>query len=271
MGALADPPAYLRRIGLGEAPPATGAGLAAVHRAHAGAIPFENLDLLLGREIRIDLPSVEAKLVKARRGGYCFEQNALFAAALTALGFPVTPLAARVRLTGRPGGPRTHMLLSVRADSRNWLCDVGFGGGGPLEPLPLEPGAEVAQGLWHFRVVADGRESVLQNVGPSGWRDLYGFTLEPQLPSDYEVANYHTATHPDSTFTKIPIVQRTFEEGALLLRGDVLAAVRPGEPPFETPAPQGDALLVLLRERFGLDFPPGTRFRPRQAPAAAPA
>ena len=253
---------YIRRVGLDAPPPPTLEGLFSLHRAHAAAIPFENLDILLGRGIGLDLPSLEAKLVAARRGGYCFEQNTLFAAALTALGFPVTLLGARVRLGGRTDGPRTHMLLSVAAGGRDWLCDVGFGGGGPWEPLPLEPAGEVAQGAWRFRVVADGRERVLQNAGPSGWRDLYGFTLEPQLPLDYAVANYYTSTHPNSTFTKIPVVQRTWAAGALMLRGDVLASVVPGEAPVEVPAPAGDGLLALLRERFGLAFPDGTRFRP---------
>lgn len=263
MAAIADLPGYLRRIGVDAAPPAAAEGLARMHRAHAGAIPFENLDILLGRGIRLDLSSLEAKLVASRRGGYCFEQNTLFAAALAALGYDVTPLAARVRVGGRTDGPRTHMLLSVRAGGRDWLCDVGFGGGGPWEPLPLEPAGEIAQGLWRFRVVLEGRERVLQSLGPSGWRDLYGFTLEPQLSSDYEVANYHTSTHPDSTFTKIPVVQRTSATGALALRGNVFQTMQPGAAIVETPAPEGDALLGALRERFGLDFPPGTRFTPR--------
>ncbi len=267
MAALADLSAYLRRIGLDAPPPATAAGLAAVHRAHAASIPFENLDILLGRGIRLDLPSLEAKLVTARRGGYCFEQNSLFAAALTDLGFSVTSLAARVRLGGRADGARAHMLLAVRASGHDWIADVGFGGGGLLEPLPLEPAGEVRQGEWRFRLVEDGRERVLQSFGENGGRDLYGFTLEPQLPIDYVVANHYTSTHPDSTFTKIAVVQRTWATGALLLRGDVLATVVPGLAPVELPAPQGDSLLVLLRERFGLDFPPGTRFRSRQAPA----
>lgn len=262
MSVLADLPAYLRRIGLESPPSPTLEGLFSLHRAHAASIPFENLDILLGRGISLDLPSLEAKLVAARRGGYCFEQNTLFAAALTALGFPVTPLGARVRLGGRTDGPRTHMLLSVAASGRNWLCDVGFGGGGPWEPLPLEPAGEVAQGAWRFRVVEEGRERVLQNVGPGGWRDLYGFTLEPQLPLDYAVANYYTSTHPNSMFTKIPVVQKTSRSGALALRGAVLQTMRPGETPVETPAPEGDALLALLSESFGLDFPQGTRFQP---------
>ncbi len=99
-------------------------------------------------------------------------------------------------------------------------------------------------------------------MGPGGWRDLYGFTLEPQLPSDYDVANWHTSTHPDSTFTKIAVVQKTSATGAVALRGDVVQTMTPGAEIVETPAPEGDALLALLRERFGLDFPDGTRFRP---------
>jgi N-hydroxyarylamine O-acetyltransferase len=261
--ALADFPAYLRRIGLAGPPSPTVAGLAALHRAHVGAIPFENFDILLGRGIRLDLASLEAKLVAGRRGGYCFEHNALFAAALAGLGFDVTPLAARVRLGGRTDAPRTHMLLGVRAEGRDWLCDVGFGGGGLWEPLPLEPSGEIRQGLWRFRVVTEGAERVLQNAAPAGWRDLYGFTLDPQRPSDFAVANHYTSTHPDSTFTKVAIAQRTSDSGALALRGSVLQTMRPGADVTETPAPGGDALLDLLRARFGLDFPDGTRFHPR--------
>lgn len=253
---------YLRRVGLPAPPAPTFEGLSALHRAHAGAIPFENLDILLGRPIKLDLPSLEAKLVGARRGGYCFEQNHLFAAALETLGFPVTPLAARVRIGGRPDSARAHMCLSVRADGRDWLCDVGFGGGGLWEPLLLEPSGEIRQGDWRFRLVEDGRERVLQNASPDGWRDLYAFTLEPQLPIDYVVANHYTSTHPDCAFTRIPVVQKTRADGAEGLRGDVLQTMRPGEEIVESPAPTGDDLLVLLRDRFGLDFPDGTRFRP---------
>ncbi len=253
---------YLERVGLDAPPAPTLEGLATLHHAHAGAIPFENLDILLGRPIRLDLPSLEAKLVAARRGGYCFEQNTLFAAALERLGFAVTQLAARVRLGDRRDSARTHMCLSVGVDGRDFLCDVGFGGGGLWEPLPIEPGGEVRQGGWRFRLVPDGRERVLQNVSPDGWRDLYAFTLEPQLPIDYVVANHYTSTHPDCTFTRIPVVQKTRADGAESLRGEVLQTIRPGEAIVETPAPKGDALLELLRTRFGLDFPDGTRFVP---------
>jgi N-hydroxyarylamine O-acetyltransferase len=257
---------YLDRVGLEAAPPPTLAGLSALHRAHAGAIPFENLDILLGRPIRLDLPALVGKLVDGRRGGYCFEQNSLFAAVLAALGFPVTPLGARVRLGGRSDSARTHMLLSVRAEDRDWICDVGFGGGGLWEPLSLESSGEVRQGGWRFRLVEDGRERVLQSLSREGWRDLYGFTLEPQLPIDYVVANHYTSTHPDSKFTQMPVAQRTRADGADVLRGDLVQSLKPGEAPVDSAAPKGDDLLALLRTRFGLDFPAGTRFVPLHPP-----
>src|SRR6266550_822553 len=132
-----DLAAYLRRIGYaGELSPSR-ATLDALHRAHATAIPFENLDILLGVPIRLDLASLQAKLVTARRGGYCFEQNTLFAAALEQFGFAVTRLAARVRLNAVAVNPRTHMLLRVDVAGTSWIADVGFGGAGLLWPIPL--------------------------------------------------------------------------------------------------------------------------------------
>src|SRR5471030_1316332 len=114
--AIIDLPAYFARVGfVGEAR-ADLASLRALHEAHVTHIPFENLDIHLGRGIRLDLESVQAKLVRGRRGGYCFEHNALFAAALEEIGFPVTRLSARVRSGGSLVLPRTHMLLKVGAD-----------------------------------------------------------------------------------------------------------------------------------------------------------
>ena len=260
-----DLTAYVERIGLASVPAPGVDALFALHRAHVESIPFENLDILLGRPIRLDLPSLEAKLVAARRGGYCFEQNTLFAAALTAIGFTVTPLAARVRLGDRRDSARAHMLLSVPAGERNWLADVGFGGGALLEPMPIEPSGEVRQGGWRFRIVEDGPERVLQSFGPGGWRDLYAFTLEPQLLIDFVVANHYTSTHPDSSFTKMPVVQRTSADIAHMIRGDVFATMRPGAAPEERPIAGDEELLILLNERFALTFPSGTRFRPRDA------
>src|SRR5262249_40888697 len=123
-----DLDAYRQRIGYtGELAP-TRAVLEALHLAHATHVPFENLDIQLGRPIRIDLESLQSKLVCGRRGGYCFELNTLFAAVLERTGFRVTRLAARVRLSATRLLPRTHMLLRVEAGGAAYLADVGFGG-----------------------------------------------------------------------------------------------------------------------------------------------
>jgi N-hydroxyarylamine O-acetyltransferase len=143
-----DLDAYLQRIGYAGSHTPSRATLDALHLAHATHIPFENLDILLGRPIRLDLASLQAKLVAGRRGGYCFEQNRLFAAALEALGFAVTPLAARVRFGTTSILPRTHMTLQVEVDGSRVLADVGFGVFGLLLPVSLEQTGESRQFAW---------------------------------------------------------------------------------------------------------------------------
>src|SRR5690349_12744847 len=132
-----DLSAYAARIGYnGDFHPSLET-LRVLHLAHATHIPFENLDILLGRPIRLDLDSLIRKLIDDRRGGYCFEHNALFAAVLEASGFRVRRLSARVRAGAQGVRPRLHMLLMAEADGEPWLADVGFGADGLLHPLPL--------------------------------------------------------------------------------------------------------------------------------------
>lgn len=160
------------------------------------------------------------------------------------------------------------MILSVHVEGHDFLADVGFGGDGPIEPLPIDPGATVTQGAWTFRIAEDGAERVLQGDAPEGWRDLYGFTLEPQLESDYVVANHYTSTHPDSPFTKTLTAQRSGRDARWVLRGDVLSEARPGRVTIERRVDE-DELLAVLAELFGLHFPRGTRFRPQDGEADA--
>src|SRR3569623_164652 len=107
---------------------------------HPAAIPFENLDPLMRRPVKIDRASVDAKLVQGGRGGYCFEQNSLFRAALEAIGFQVTGLSARVQWNAPPEriNPRTHMLLRLALPEGDHIADVGFGGLTLTTPLRLE-------------------------------------------------------------------------------------------------------------------------------------
>lgn len=208
-----DLAAYLARVGYDGPREPTLAALRALHALHPAAIPFENLDPLLGRPVALDLPSLEAKLVGGRRGGYCFEQNTVFAAALRALGFSLATLGARVRWGAapeRPEGARSHMLLAVRIGDATWLADVGFGGYLLAAPVRLAPGLVQATPADPVRVV-EATESagyLLQAELTGGWRSLYRFTLEPQLPQDYVVANWFTSTNPTSLFTRNLLAER---------------------------------------------------------------
>jgi N-hydroxyarylamine O-acetyltransferase len=266
MGSLFDLDAYLQRVGCRNPSAASLETLAELHEAHCAAIPFENLDILLGRPIDLDLAALQAKLVGARRGGYCFEQNTLFEAALRALGFGVTALAARVR-TGTTGvRPRTHMLLRVDLPESTYLADVGFGGGGPVHPLPLENGASVTTGPFTHRLRSEDQLWVLQAATRDGWSDLYAFTLEPQYPVDFEMANHYTSTHPRSAFVLNLTAQRSWPERRAVLRNRELAlTTAEGESVSTIRDPEH--LLHVLATEFGLAFPAGTRFsRPEFEP-----
>ncbi len=255
-----DLDAYLKRIGYAGDLAPTPDVLTGLHLAHATHVPFENLDIQLGRPIRLDLDSLQAKLVRGRRGGYCFEHNTLLAAVLERVGFPVTRLAARVRLGATGVRPRTHMLLRVEAAGTSWVADVGFGGEGLLRPIPLEPGLQAEQFGHVFRLVPEGGAWVLQSRQGDAWLDLYAFTLEPQFPVDFEMANHFTSTHPTSSFVQGLVAQLRTPEVRYVLRNRDLMIERNGE--ISTRTVEGDeALLRVLAETFGLEFPPGTRFR----------
>ncbi|MCM2249433.1 MAG: arylamine N-acetyltransferase [Geothrix sp.] len=250
--------AYFERIGFGgEVAPRLDT-LFALHFAHATAIPFENLDIQMGLPIRLDLASLQDKLVRRRRGGYCFEQNTLFLSALKTLGFEAIPCEARVRLGAPDILPRTHMLLLVRMEGTFWLGDVGFGGEGLLWPVPMD-GEAHAQFQNTYRVAPEGALRVLQSRHDGAWTDLYAFHPEPQFPVDFEMANHYTSTHPDSRFVKTLTAQLPGPEVRRILRNRAYAEIRGEQVEGRELAPE--ELLPLLREVFGLDIPEGTRFR----------
>jgi N-hydroxyarylamine O-acetyltransferase len=262
-----DLEAYLGRTGYRGPLAPTVEALRGLHLAHATHIPFENLDILLGRPIRLDLDALQAKLVRGGRGGYCFEQNTLFAEVLARVGFRVTRLAARVRWGATRVLPRTHMLLEVEAEGAAWLADVGFGGEGLLEPLPLAAGHRLPQYDCTYRLTEEAGLWVLQSHKADGWLDLYAFTREPHYPVDFEVANHFTATHPSSIFVRNITVQLPTPEARHILRGRELTVQRGAA--LDRRQVEGDEeLLGVLAETFGLHFSLDTRFRSRNiAPA----
>lgn len=253
--------AYLERIEHARRPTCTKDVLDSLHLAHATHIPFENLDILLGRPIRLDLAGLQSKLIHSKRGGYCFEQNTLFAAVLEQIGFRVTKLAARVRFGATRLLPRTHVLLVVEAEGQRWLADVGFGTVGPLLPVPLEPGQVVQQFGWSYRVIddRDGGLWILQRLLTGIWEDLYVFTFEPQHAVDIEVANWYVSTHPESRFVQALIVQHSTMTARYLLRNYEFTIDR-GATTETRALSDDDELLAVLSEHFHLQFPPATRF-----------
>jgi N-hydroxyarylamine O-acetyltransferase len=230
-----------------------------MHLAHATHIPFENLDVLLGRSIRLDLESLQAKLIRRKRGGYCFEQNSLLAKVLEAVGFRVTRLAARVRYGATRLLPRTHMLLLVQADGAPFVADVGFGADGLLLPLPLVAGAETRQFGWGYRLLEEHGFWALQSLHGGEWRDLYVFTLEPQYAVDFEMANYYVSTHPESRFTRMLTLQRPSPEVRHVLRGRQLTTLT--KHTEEVRPVTEEELPNLLSDPFGIELEPGTRVR----------
>jgi len=254
-----DLEAYLGRIGYSGRVQPVPAVLEAIHLAHATHIPFENLDILLKRPIRLDLASLQAKLVTGGRGGYCFEHNLLFSAVLQRLGFSVTQLAARVLYRSRRKLPRTHILLLVNVDGATWLADVGFGLEGLLLPVPFGSGREARQFAWTYRVTETDGEWILQSLRNGSWTDLYSFSLEPQLAVDFEPANHYTSTHPESRFVRTLTVQLPTPDVRTMLRNQELVLDRGGTVTRRVLA-DDDELLAVLAETFGLRFPAGTRF-----------
>jgi N-hydroxyarylamine O-acetyltransferase len=197
-----DLDAYFERIGYdGERTP-TLATLQAIHLRHASTIPFENLTPFLRQPVRLDLASLQHKLVQSGRGGYCFEQNLLLHAVLRALGFQVTGLAARVRwnVPDEVVTARGHMLLRVELDGQIYLADVGFGGLTLTAPLALV--LDRVQSTPHepFRIISDGDGYLMQARLGQEWKSLYRFDLQQQFLPDYEVSNWYLSNHPGSHF-----------------------------------------------------------------------
>jgi N-hydroxyarylamine O-acetyltransferase len=224
-----DLDAYLARIGYAGPRTAAIGTLAAIHALHPAAIPFENLNPLLGWPVALDVDSLQAKLVAGGRGGWCFEHNTLLRHALTALGFSVTNLAARVLWNAAPNspiGPRSHMLLLVDLGGSRYIADVGFGGNVLTAPLRLEP--NVVQSTPHepHRLLPLENGFVLEALLAGEWKPLYRFTLEPQFPADYEVSNWYLCHSPSSFFRQILMTARVKPDGRYALRNNELAIHR---------------------------------------------
>ena len=266
MPATDDPPdalvaaeahAYLARIGAAVPEAPTLDALASLHLAHLLAVPFENLDISLGRPIRLDRDAIFAKVVGARRGGYCYELNGLFALLLRHLGYAVTLVSARVATAdGGLTDEFDHVALLVSGGGLDGpvLADVGFGEGF-VEPLPLRDGFERRErghdvGLarrgetgdaWAYRERRDGE----------GWRDRFVFTTTPHPLSDFAERNEWQQTSPDSHFTRSRVASLLTPDGRVTLSGSRLITTTHGRREETELADEG-AVRATLAGRFGI-------------------
>lgn len=258
-----DLDAYFARISYTGPRTVSLATLDGIHRRHAETIPFENLDIQLGRRIAVDLPSVERKLVRDRRGGYCFEQNTLLAAALRVLGFEVTVMLGRVRwmVPDDVPTPLVHAFLRVETpDAGPHLADVGFGSMTLYRPMRWETDTPQPCGLEPRRLARRGDLLVHQALIGEKWGDVYSFSPSAALGIDLEVSNWFTCAHPDSAFLKNLRASRTLADRRFTLVNSEFK-IRHADGRVESRAiASADELLAIFAEFFGLHFPPGTRF-----------
>lgn len=269
MNAL-DLDAYFDRIGyVGPRRPTLDV-LRALQELHPASIPFENLSPWTGEPVAIDLASIQRKLVHGGRGGYCFEHNTLFLAALRALGFRVSGLAARV-LWNQPEDavtPRTHMLLRIELDEGSFIADAGFGGSTLTAPLRVDdellrsssnpwegaPG-ETPHGV--FRLVRlDGGDLRLEARIGADFRSLYRFDLRPAYTPDYEVANFYVSTHPNSHFRHRLIATRAPSGRRFALLNRTLTTYPVGGEPEAQELGSVQELRQALADVFLLRLPP---------------
>jgi N-hydroxyarylamine O-acetyltransferase len=258
---LVDLDAYCERIGHSGPLAPTLETLRVLQALHPAAIPFEAIDVLLGVGVDISPQAVDAKLIHRRRGGYCYEQNSLFMRVLQAIGFEVEGLIARVNWNApadAPLRPPTHMALRVMIDGVPWLADVGFGSCVPTAPLRLDSKDPQVTPHESFRLSPMGGEWQLEADLGGRWAPVYRLLPSPQLDVDYELANWYTATHPQSHFRQRLIVTRTTPEARHSLLGGRLT-VRSAGGAVEQRFLDADEIERELAERFLLPVEPSWR------------
>ena len=257
-----DLDAYFARIGYTGPRAPTLAVLRALQLQHMMAVPSENLDVLLGRLISIDPVAIQQKIVRERRGGYCFEQNTLFRDVLRALGFAVTPLLARVRwqVPADFRTPLTHMVLRVEAEGRFWLVDVGMGAFGATAPLALDTEEEQSTPHEPRRLLKKSDVTLHQLRSGTAWLDVFEFTLTEPVPMDFELSNWYSCTHPKAYFVNNLVVTLTQRDRRVIIFNCDFTYRYPDGRAETRNIASPEELLVLLAKHFGLPFPAGTRF-----------
>ena len=224
---------YFRRIGYSGPAAADTATLHALMRHQLFSIPFENLDVQAGKIVSMEPDDIANKLLRQRRGGYCYELNGLFTMALEALGIAWRFVAARPMFYPARR-PKTHMAVVAEVDGRQWLCDT-----------------DIIQDFDTFRLTRDANGSYLLQARVEGsWANQYGFDLSPQEWIDFVPANFLNSTHPDAVFVQKLLVIQHQPEGRFILLGNMLKSITADR--VEKQWLTEDEIAHALENRFAL-------------------
>lgn len=228
--------------------------LTQLHQLHVAHIPFENINPLFNLPVDLQTEVLWQKLIQQKRGGYCFEQNLLFLHILHKIGFNARGLVGRVILN-QPDATitqRTHMVILVKLNGKQYLCDTGFGG--QVLPQPIRFIRDIPQKTSHedYRLIAFEENFILQTYLSGQWHNLYKFDLQKTYLVDYKIANWYTSTHPDSSFTKRLVVTRVGEKCRYILHNNSFSIYHLNDDVEKKRIEKVSELRSLLQEVFGI-------------------
>ena len=243
--------AYLKRIGyIGSREP-TVETLSQLHRAHMLSTSFENLDIHLGHPINLSLPSFYDKIVRRRRGGFCYELNGLFGWLLEQFGFQVVMLSARVFNGAQPGPEFDHLILLIEMEEP-LIADVGFGDSF-LEPLRLYIDEEDVQHGSSYHFTGSDSEKVLQRRRESDWEPQYVFSLTSRRLAEFSATCHYQQTSPESGFTQKAVCSLATTNGRITLSNNRLITTAGGQRE-EREVKSEEEYRTLLEAHFGIDL-----------------
>jgi len=244
---------YLERIKFEGRVSDTFECLKAIHHAQHMTIPFENFDICLGKNINLEPADIFQKLVKNKRGGYCFELNGLLLLALQSIGFQARAVLGRVHTKGEPTG-RGHFISLVTLNEKNWIVDSGFGSESPSFPIPLVCNQVFTSNNQTFQLVNSNLFGyMLQSKDGSEWKNLYSFDLNHVCAGDIEYGNHYTSTSPKSFFTFSRTAALPIENGMITLLNHNLKKVINGKEE-NIELEEKPSYIKMLEKEFGIEL-----------------
>ena len=195
--------------------------VAELQRKHLAEFSFNNLAVLLGQAVSLDIGDIIEKIIVQNRGGYCFEHNKLMHCVLEELGFNVRCLLARVLNSKELETARTHRVTLLEWNSEFYIIDVGFGPNCPRGPIKVKLGEEFVHGTYAYCLAESAYDDFqLELLTESGAYTLYAFNLEHYTDADCEMSNFYSSHHPETIFVVNLAISRIFDDVTLSLRND---------------------------------------------------